>query len=84
MENKETATNTVAQNEVQEETITPTPEETVTEETVAEQTASNDYSVKNKNDGNPFSMEVEKTKSKKPNGFWKGVLKVLNYIFIDG
>ena len=60
---------------------------TVEQETQIEENTqiSNDYTVKSKIDGNPFSMSVEKGKSTpKSSGFWKGTLKVLNYIFIDG
>ena len=75
MKNNETATNIVANNEENVESVACDCDATTT---------TSDYAVKNKSDGNPFAMEVEKPQAHKPNGFWQGVLKVLNYIFIDG
>ena len=58
-------------------------EETTTQNEQAT-TPDSDYAIVNNNDGNPFSMKVDKAQAKKPTGFWKGVLKILNYVFIDG
>ena len=54
---------------------------------VGSNSTGNEAKIVEKNSGNPFEMQVEKTNEQQTPekaGIWQTVKKVLSYIFIDG